>query len=977
MTAVFLGVVLLAFRLHQETREKVLSQFNKQQLMIAQLTATQVESYFNGRSRDVRYLSSLTSMQHFDVKTIPSDVQAYLERLRKAHITEIHVLDGKGKVVFSTSGDTPGSKITGSEVYAWASRPENKGKVRLVMEKPDMRDRPAAGKGLKPPSPRLFIVSPIYHGDAAGGRSGPGGEFAGFLFLTVDLGNMLAERILVSTPKMALRNVWIMDMDGVLLLQSEHPEMVSSDVRKTGKECSRCHGSFNHIEKIAAERQGTVEYQVKGYPKKVAAFTPMKFGDTSWIVVVNASYDEVTGFIGRNIRDTLGLLVIVVLSMGLTANFLYRNYRKRLVIEEEVRHLTEKQVLMDELRETRDYLENLFDFANAPTVVCDPEFRITRVNRAFARLTGRRAEEVLGSPLESYFPADRREESMAHISKTIAGERLDAVEVPILRSDGVVRTVLWNSATLNAADGRTVIATIAQGQDITGRKKAEEALKASESKYRLLVETASEAIFIAQDGVIKFSNSLTSRITGYSGEELASMPFVTLVHPDDRQLVGERHERRLLEEDLPGPYSLRIRNKAGEELWIQLNAALIPWEGRPATLNFARDITHQRNLESQLLSSQKMEVVGRLAGGVAHDFNNLLTVILGYAEVLNVRFPAGDPSHKEVEEIRKAAEHAAEFTRQLLAFSRKQILQPRVININSVVSGMDRMLRRLIGENIGVVVKMDDGLWNVKADPGQVEQVVMNLTVNARDAMPGGGILTIETSNVLLDEEYANRHLPVQPGPHVMLAISDTGVGMDEETASKIFEPFFTTKERGKGTGLGLSTVYGIVKQSGGAIWVYTEPGVGSTFKVYLPRTEERVEDPPREVPPVADLRGVKTILVAEDDESIRKLAVEILGQYGYTVLSAGDGEEAIRVAGAHEGKIGLLLSDVVMPRMGGVELYRRLQQARPGIKVIYMSGYTDNAIVHQGVLDPCTAFLQKPFSPIGLARKVKEVLQA
>jgi CheY-like chemotaxis protein len=263
----------------------------------------------------------------------------------------------------------------------------------------------------------------------------------------------------------------------------------------------------------------------------------------------------------------------------------------------------------------------------------------------------------------------------------------------------------------------------------------------------------------------------------------------------------------------------------------------------------------------------------------------------------------------------------------------------------------------------------------VKADPGQIEQVVMNLIVNARDAMPGGGKLTIETSNVFLDEEYSHVHPPVQPGSYVMLAISDTGVGMDEKTASQVFEPFFTTKERGKGTGLGLSTVYGIVKQSGGFIWVYSEPGKGSTFKVYLPRTEDRRDISDKEGPPVEDLRGGKTVLVVEDEESIRKLAIEILGEYGYEVLSAGDGEEALRIAAVHEGEISLLLTDVVMPRMGGPELFERLRQQRPGIKVLYVSGYTDNAIVHQGVLDPGIAFLQKPYAPTSLARKVKDVL--
>jgi CheY-like chemotaxis protein len=351
-------------------------------------------------------------------------------------------------------------------------------------------------------------------------------------------------------------------------------------------------------------------------------------------------------------------------------------------------------------------------------------------------------------------------------------------------------------------------------------------------------------------------------------------------------------------------------------------------------------------------------------------------VITGYSELMLSQLEERSPLVKEVEEIKRAGERASSLTQQLLAFSRRQVLQPRVIDLNEVVSRVEKMLRRLIGEDVELRTVPGAGLWSVKADPGQIEQVLVNLAVNARDAMPGGGVLTIETGNVFLDEGYSLGHLPAQSGHYVMLAVNDTGVGMDEKTKSQVFEPFFTTKESGKGTGLGLSTVYGIVKQSGGYIWVYSEPGKGSTFKVYIPRTEERVEDPRKAVPLVEDLRGEKTVLVVEDEESILKLSCAVLGGYGYAVLAARGGEDALRIAGKHEGEISLLLTDVVMPGMGGREFYERILQQRPKIKVLYMSGYTDNAIVRRGVLDPGTPFLQKPFSPISLARKVKDVLE-
>jgi len=383
----------------------------------------------------------------------------------------------------------------------------------------------------------------------------------------------------------------------------------------------------------------------------------------------------------------------------------------------------------------------------------------------------------------------------------------------------------------------------------------------------------------------------------------------------------------------------------------------------------------RKKLEAQLLHAQKMESIGRLAGGVAHDFNNLLTPIIGSADLMMMSIGKDHELREDIEEIKKAADRAASLTRQLLAFSRRQVLEPKVINLNDVIPDMDKMLRRLIGEDIDLETALAPDLDQVEADPGQIEQVIMNLAVNARDAMPQGGKLTIETANVDLDEAYAHNHVAVTPGPYVMMAISDTGIGMDKETLSRIFEPFFTTKEKGKGTGLGLSTVYGIVKQSGGNTWVYSEPGKGTTFKIYLPRVEKQIEATEDTEAVAESLTGSETILVVEDNEMVRDLAQSILQHYGYDVLEAQDGEEAIKVSKGHDGPIHLMLTDVVMPGMDGNEMAEHITALRPNLKIIYMSGYTENAIVHHGVLDLKTAFIQKPFTPQSLARKVREVL--
>ncbi|MBI4483969.1 MAG: response regulator [Acidobacteria bacterium] len=400
----------------------------------------------------------------------------------------------------------------------------------------------------------------------------------------------------------------------------------------------------------------------------------------------------------------------------------------------------------------------------------------------------------------------------------------------------------------------------------------------------------------------------------------------------------------------------------------------------PAVLRAVREVeehSERKKLEEQLRQAQKMEAIGQLTGGIAHDFNNLLTVINGYADLSLARLPEKDPAHKHLEEIRKAGHRAASLTHQLLAFSRQQILEPKVLDLNAIVVEMEKMLRRLIGEDIELACALAPDLGRVKADSGQIEQVIMNLAVNARDAMPQGGKLTIETANVELDEAYARNHVAVRPGAYVLLAVSDTGCGMDKEVQSHLFEPFFTTKEPGEGTGLGLSTVYGIVKQSGGNIWVYSEPGHGATFKIYLPAVEEVVAvASPEGARPLA-MGGSETILLAEDDEPVRNLARQILEMHGYTVLEAQNGREALEICKRHEGPIHLMVTDVVMPQMSGRDLADRAAQLRPGIKLLYLSGYTGKAIVQHGVLEPGVAFLQKPFTPDALARKVREVLDA
>jgi signal transduction histidine kinase/CheY-like chemotaxis protein len=389
----------------------------------------------------------------------------------------------------------------------------------------------------------------------------------------------------------------------------------------------------------------------------------------------------------------------------------------------------------------------------------------------------------------------------------------------------------------------------------------------------------------------------------------------------------------------------------------------------------AKRTAERRALEDQLLQSQKMEAVGRLAGGVAHDFNNLLTVILGYNEMLRDRVRLDATAMEYADEVLRAAERASALTNQLLAFSRRQVAVPRVVDLNEIVQGIDKMLRRIIGEDIQLEARLSPGIPAVKVDPSHIDQVIMNLAVNSRDAMPQGGKLTIETAAVELTEEYADHHIAVEAGHYVMLAVSDTGSGMDAATRERLFEPFFTTKEKGKGTGLGLSIVYGIVKQNGGEILVYSEPGRGTAFKIYLPAVMAAAEAVVRDGEGGAVVPATETILLVEDEPQVRSLTRTMLARLGYRVLETESADEALRITSGHEGPLDLLLTDVVMPRMSGTDLARHVQTARPGVRVLYMSGYTDNGVIDQGMLAAGTPFIQKPFTSAGLSRKVREVL--
>jgi len=585
----------------------------------------------------------------------------------------------------------------------------------------------------------------------------------------------------------------------------------------------------------------------------------------------------------------------------------------------------------------------------------------------------RRREPVLINEYDALGPDEKRAPD-SHVPIT------RFLSVPIFDGERIVAVgaVANKGKNYTDFDVKAVTRLTAKMWELLNRKRMEKALQEKEAIFSAFLEHSPVYVFFKDKDIrsIHLSRNYEQmlgipldRAIGKTMDELFPAELAGSMIEDDLRVLREGRRVNVVEE---------LDGRIYETIKFPVFRDGVPF----VLAGFTMDITDRRKeerekllLQEQLRQSQKVEAIGQLAGGVAHDFNNALTVILGNADMMLSDAAKADPLYENIAEIRKAGERAAKLTRQLLAFSRKQILRPEVLNLNEVVLGMEKMLRRVIRENIELETDLAPDLGLVEADPGQIEQVILNLAVNARDAMPMGGKLIIETKDVSFDDSYAKSHAATTPGPYVMLSVSDTGTGMTKEVQERIFEPFFTTKERGKGTGLGLSTVYGIVKQSRGNIWVYSEPGKGAAFKIYLPRVKKAAAVRKEATGEIQIPQGSETVLAVEDDEMVRKVVSGFLGRHGYRVLTAANGEEALRICREHDGPIHLLLTDVVMPGLSGKETAKQARELRPELKVLFMSGYTDNAIVRQGILEEGIAFIQKPFTRHGLAWKVRALL--
>jgi|SRR5579871_2441263 len=633
-------------------------------------------------------------------------------------------------------------------------------------------------------------------------------------------------------------------------------------------------------------------------------------------------------------------------------------------------------------------------------IATDAQGQVTFMNPVAETMTGWKQEEALGKNLTEVFVI-RNEETRQEVESPAARVLREGVVVGLanhtvlLARDGSETPIDDTGAPIRDAQGN-LIGVVLVFHDISERKRAEQALQESEARYHQLAEErayvmSSARCLLWHANIHNTDHPLYLHWDMFIPDLEAAQRFLPLelqpgqLYKEAWYLSRPKEDQdrcnltameavragRSYQQDfrcLAADGSLRWLH---EDIHIETVEAGKQWRA----VGVCTDVTERKRLEEQLLQAQKIESIGRLAGGVAHDFNNLLTVISGHTELAMEELGADASVLEHLRVIQQAEQRAADLTRQLLAFARKQVIAPQIINLNDLTRDMQKLLLRLLGENIELVTLLDPALGHVHVDPGQFEQILVNLAVNARDAMPEGGKLTLETTNITLDAEYAQQHPSVLPGAYVMLAVSDTGAGMEEAIQEHIFEPFFTTKEQGKGTGLGLATVYGIVKQSGGHIWLYSEIGRGSTFKIYLPRVNETERAAPLQEETSAHAPGAETILVVEDEPALRTLAATALQKRGYTVLEAAHGAQALQMAKDYPETIHLLVTDVIMPQMGGKELVTQLQSLRPDLKILYTSGYTDDAIVQHGMLEAGVAFLQKPFTPSQLIRKVREVM--
>ncbi|NOX90556.1 MAG: PAS domain S-box protein [Calditrichaeota bacterium] len=747
------------------------------------------------------------------------------------------------------------------------------------------------------------------------------------------------------------RSVWENSFDGMRLCDENGTIIMVNDAfcRLTGKKRHELEGEPMSVIYYESEQKHVLEQHIKRFKSKT---------------------------IKRYLLRKMRLFDNREVWFELSNSFIYAG--EYLLLLSIFRDITERKKVEEALAESEKRYRTIVETSHDGILIVDENYKFVYVNDQFCKIVGYSEKELIGRDFRKFLAEESKDIVAERYKRRQRGEEVPPkYEFYIIRKDGQKRIVEISSTVIK--DSRGKIQTISQIKDITDRKQAEKDLRESEEKYRNLIEQSNDAIFLLFNGKYELINRKFQEMFGVTQEETLrpDFNFLQLVAPKSKQMVQERMRYIASGESVEPNYQFTAITRDGKEIEVEASVSHIKYKGGIATQGILRDITERKQLQDELLQAQKMESIGKLAAGIAHDFNNLLTVINGYSNLLILDPSLPDGLKKKVEQIHKAGQQAAGLTNQLLAFSRKQVIHPKVVDLNQLIINMEKMLRRVISENIELIVKTTPFPIPITIDPAQLDQVLLNLAVNARDAMPDGGRLFIETSKVHFDYSRSKRHPFVQKGQYARLIVSDTGVGMDKETQAHIFEPFFTTKGVGHGTGLGLSTVYGIVKQNNGFILVNSKPGKGTTFRLYFPVASDDIEamDHTTQVRKNNSLIGTETILLVEDEDAVRKFISDLLTEYGYHILSASSPDEGLEIFRQKKNQIDLLISDIIMPGMNGKELFEKLSKFKPDLKVLYISGYAADIISKLSIMNGHVKFIQKPIKMNEFLKVLRDIL--